>query len=596
MFGGALCLRLIYLADVSDSPTFLIPIVDSEIYDRAARSLAEGQGFTEAFFYQPFFYPFVLSLLYRAFGSSVVIVKILQSILGAITCGAVCAYGSRVFDRRTGVAAGAITALCGPLVFFDGELLATCWAALWSILLVWLFTVAERSSSPRLFFVLGLCGAVAIITRPTFLPFVVAGTVWLGTVLVRQRRSETARVAIAFGAGFLLVVLPVAAQSAATMNRFTPLPASGGLNLYLGNNPDVCETLTVRPGKEWEDLVSRPAGSEGRDLWTIHEYFLGETIDYARNDPAGFVTGIAVKTAQFWNGREIPRNLDMYLFRRWSLLLRGLVWKWGNFGFPFAVILALAVFGAVSRWRDLPWPLILYLVLYPLAVIVVFVSARYRAPVVPVLAVLAAVGITSLVEAVRQRWPRRSYLAGAAAAAALLFAVVPGPFCQETDLEAEYWFLAGAGHLRHGDKDAAVAALQRSVSLEPDYFEAQYTLGSLLLERGHLKQAVSALWRAVREDPGVPVAHRELGLALGRLGRFEESLDQLQQALALDPSDPRVRNSLGALLFEMGRYREAEQHLETALELDPSYRAAQENLARVRSVLRRGESFPDPRE
>lgn len=585
LFAAALALRLLYLAQSVDIPSFEMPLVDSEVYDRAARALADGEGFGEAFFYQPFFYPFFLGLVYLLSGGSIVAAKLVQAVLGATTCALVAGLGGRLLDRRSGLLAGAITAAYGPLMFFEAELLAAGWAAFWSVVLVWLLVAAAESLSPRSLAVLGGAGGLAVITRPSFLPFLAAAAIWLAVVLWRRQREVFVRRLAVVVAGAALVAIPVAGLCLATTGELHLLPASGGLNLYLGNNPEPCATLTIRPGQEWHELVTSPAAAGAEGLWGQDRFFRGQVRRFAVEQPGAFVSGLVSKSIQVVSSREIPRNLDIYMFRRWSSLLAATVWKVGRFGFPFGVLLPLAVVGVVVAWRRLPAALWLYLLLYPAAVVAVFVSARYRVPVVPVVAIPAAAGALALLDAARARSWRRLMVLVAGAAAVLALTVIPGPFCQEQDLEGEYWFLMSAAQLRHGDRDAAVASLQRSVELDPDSFEARYQIGEMLMERGEMAAAIPHLERAVALRPDLAIAHRELGLALGRSGRLDGAAFHLRRAVELVPDDPRALNFLGALLAQMGDLEAALGPLERAVDLAPDYPAARQNLDWVREEL-----------
>jgi len=588
VFLVALGIRLLYLVQAADSPSFLLPLVDSEIYDRAARGFAAGDGFREAFFYQPFFYPFFLAVVYAVSGSSIVVAKVVQAVIGAATCALSCGLGSRLYDRRTGVVAGMMTAVYGPLVFFDGELLATGWAALWSVVLVWLFIAAAERRAMRLFVAVGCCSGLAVITRPTFLPFVLAAALWVLWAVARRERAVLARAVVLMVVGFALVTLPVAWLCHGTTGRFGFLPASGGLNLHIGNNPAPCETLTTRPGQEWRDLVSEPGRAGADGLWETDRWFRDRFRRFVEDDPAGFASGILVKSLQFLSSREIPRNLDIYMFRQWSGVLRVSVWKVGGFGFPFGFLLPLAAVGLAVGWRRLPAPVPLFLVLYPLAVVAVFVSARYRVPVVPVVAVVAAGGVTWLFESLRAGRTKSLAVAAVVIASVLAVAVIPGPFCQEEDLEGEHWFLVAAAELRNGDRGRAVESLRRAVELEPGYFEARYQLGSLLLELGEVGEAAVHLERAMAERPDFAPSYRELGTALGRLGRLDDARLHLERALALVPGDVRALNSLGALSAREGDLVTARALFERALSIDPEYDAARENLKYVLRELEDG--------
>ena len=74
----------------------------------------------------------------------------------------------------------------------------------------------------------------------------------------------------------------------------------------------------IRPGAEWRELTRMPmvkgsqSDSEDRDVFT--RLFL----DYVKTQPADFAKGLVEKTVQFFSSRELPRNDDLYVARRYS--------------------------------------------------------------------------------------------------------------------------------------------------------------------------------------------------------------------------------------------------------------------------------------
>jgi len=374
IFGFALAVRVVYLLESADNPTFDVPISDAGTYDRIARSLAAGRPMGGDFFWQPVFYPAFLTAAHIASGSSLVFAKAIQALLGAVTCVLVYLLGRRVFDRRTGILAAFLAALYGPLIFFDGELLATGWAAFWAVGLILVFLRAEQRRKSSSYFAVGICGALAILTRPTFLLFFAAACSWL--VLSQYRAGTEHRTAgrwlAALVAGFCLLVVPVAVQSQRVTGELGFLPASAWLNAHIGNNPEPCQTLGIRPGEEWDRLNLAPETSPASVVSADRRaWFRAKTLDYARSEPLSFLRGVADKSLQFVSSRELPRNLDLYCFRQWSGLLAVLTWKVGGFGFPFGVLAPLAVAGLILGWQRIPTPLLLFVVLHPLSIILV---------------------------------------------------------------------------------------------------------------------------------------------------------------------------------------------------------------------------------
>lgn len=122
VFVLAIIVRGIYLYDSSDNPTFSTPIVDSQTYDSLAWILASGRPITREFFWQPLFYPLFLALVYKLSYFSILWVKIIQAVLGAVTAVLVYRIGEKIFGRGVGLLAGVMTAVYMPLVFFETDL------------------------------------------------------------------------------------------------------------------------------------------------------------------------------------------------------------------------------------------------------------------------------------------------------------------------------------------------------------------------------------------------------------------------------------------------------------------------------------------
>ncbi|MBD3178245.1 MAG: hypothetical protein GF417_00855, partial [Candidatus Latescibacteria bacterium] len=433
VFTAALAFRLIFLAGISRSPVFGIAIIDEQTYSEHALKLLETGNIREGFFWQSPFYPFFLTAVYSVLGRSIVGVKIIQLIIGSLTSGMVFLLGQRIFGRKAGVAAAVITILCGPLLFFETKLLATSWASFWAVSLLLLILRAERSSRIPDLALVGICCGLAAVTRANLILFIIPALLWLAVTIFRSGISPV-RAAAGTGvilAALLAVLIPVSALSYMTNDNFSPLPQSGSLNLYLGNNPNTDRTLMIRPGMEWKDLIREPTLHGARTNSESREYFARLFREYVVSRPIGYLTGLFSKTAQFFNSREMPRNIDPYTEREFSRLYSLLIWKVGGFGFPFGVIIILAVLGIIRFGSRIPVPVSLFLVFYPLSVILVFVASRYRVPYIPVLAVPAAAGLASLPGMIRESTPRR--LAGTIGLiAALALAVsAPGPFAVE---------------------------------------------------------------------------------------------------------------------------------------------------------------------
>jgi Flp pilus assembly protein TadD len=573
IFIVALSVRFLFLQQSSSNPTFAVPIVDSESYHFRALDLVAGKGFTDVLFWQPLFYQLYLCLAYITSESSILFAKIVQVLLGAVTCTLTYHLGRIVFDRSIGIAAGIITALYGTLIFFEAELLATGWTAFWSVTLILLFLYVRDGKRPAFCWILGVCGALSVITRPTFLPFFLAGCLWLATIFIRSQRKWRllAHKMLPVATGFLLVALPVSLLNLSVTGHFGFLPASGGINFYIGNNPNLEETLSIRTGKEWDNLTRLPAQHGVEGVWNGQKFFYGKVWDYASSDPAAFGKGLGRKAAQFVSSREIPRNVDIYLFRDWSVLLSVLTWKVGGWGFPFGLLLPLSAAGLIYYRRKIPLPLTLFVILYPLSIILVFVSARYRVPMVPVLAVLAAAGAGAVIKEFQPANWRNKLLVAAGTISMVLLMTIPGPFPEENiNYEAELYYGVGCTQERMGRKREAVSNFSKAIELRPDYAEAHNNLGNALANTGNHARALNHLSQALQIKPNYAEAHYNVGVTLMKMKRTGEALPHFQQAVKLMPDFGKAHFNLGIALIQTGRDAEAMNHLREAAALMPN--------------------------
>ena len=592
VFIVALIVRALYLLDSADDPAFAVPIIDARVYDRAARAWLAGGGLSPDFFWQPSFYPFVLGILYALNGGSVVGVKVVQTFLGAATCALTAVLGGRLLGRTAGLVVGLITALYGPLIFYDAELLNHGWATFWAVLLlVLLLAAGEHGPAAGRGVILGLAGGLAVLTRAEFLPFLLTSAAWLGWRWLRAAAPRSRRVAALIGVvvGFAVPTLPAALANRRVTGHFGFLPAAGGINLYVGNHPDP-EFVATAVGFNWNALGRQAVAAGATRPYDESRYFYRQTWAVVKADPWAALRRLGHKGLQLITSREIPRSRNVYDVRPWSRLQTVLTWKAGPFGFPFGVLLPLAVVGLVRERRRLPIPVWLFLASFSGAIVAVFVSGPYRLPLIPILAVLAAGGGLALAEVVRQRRWRVGVVMSVGLAAIAGVASVPGPFpLEDRDFEAGLWVGLGHALAEDGDTAAAVRCYQRELERHPLSIPAHTQLGLLLFEAGRAAEALTHFEHAVRTQPHAAETQGNYGLALSQVGRSDEAERALRTAVALEPRWAKPHSDLADLLRAHGRFAEAVDVYQAALALAPGNYKDHFNLGIALAELRRYE-------
>ena len=610
MFGAALAVRLVHVWQMHGTPYFSVLMGDAREYDAWGQRLAAGDWVGTDVFYQAPLYPYFLGVVYAVFGHDLVALRVLQALLGALSCALVAFAASRLVSRPAGAVAGFALALYAPAIFFDGLVQKSVLDGLFVAAALALVAVLDARPAARHpgWLALGIVTAGLALTRENALVLapVTAGWAW---TRVGGRSSERATAAALVLAGTLLGLSPVAIRNYAVGGGLYLTTSQLGPNFYIGNNPTADGTYRPlrfgRGAAEFErldasDIAERSAGRQLNPN-EVSRYWLGRALNFITSEPAAWLTLMGRKTALFLNRAEMLDTEAQEAHAEWSWPL-ALLQPVTNFG----ILLPLAVLGLWATWPEKRrfWILWVMTATYAASTIAFYVFARYRYPLVPILMVFAAAGVVHL----PRLWSRRAALATAAAAVlaanwpmlssnqmraitetnlgVALFESGRQPEAQAryraalvTDADhAPAYNNLGVALRSQGQLAEAIAVYEEGLRRRGDYPDLHYNLGNALVEAGRLAEAETTLRRAAELRPEWAAAHHSLGSVLASQGRVREGLEHLRRAVALAPLDSRIAYDLGTLLLEGGRAREAVGALGEAVRLDPNAAAAQNNL------------------
>lgn len=564
----ALGLRLLHAWQMASSPLYDEPAVDGMTYVAHAEALAAGDwlGRDRPAFWQPPLYPYVLGLIRAVFPDSFFhAVRWIQALWGALACALTCLLGTRLFSARVGLAAGLTASLCGPLIYFDAEILPASLATVLGLSGLLLLLRAVRREAPRAFFPTGVVYGLAALTVPTVLGFSLLAAVWIAW------KGPSARAALVFLLGIAAVVLPVAWRNYAVGGEPVLISYNSGVNFYIGNSADHERLVRIRPGWEWDDLVGEPvaAGIEPRSDRSA--WFWNQALEYMREEPLDYLALQARKGLRLLNGHEEGRNQGIYYWRHYSGVLAATLWK-RVVASPFGVIAPLAVLGlvlAVHR-RGLD-PVALFVLAYAAGIVAFFPAARYRAPMLPVLLVLAAHAGWWLWDRFREGRYRDAALGAATAAVGgMVGNVAAGPMDMTGDAAIHYNI--GQAHSRQGRAAEASRSLTRAVEMDPGYWQAWNDLGTIHARQGDTAGAAVLFERVTRSRPDRPEPWVNLAHCYRALGRVEEAVSAYGRALAASDYLPVLAAELMQLHLQRGDPDAARRVLGAALEHRPGDR------------------------
>jgi TolB-like protein len=134
---------------------------------------------------------------------------------------------------------------------------------------------------------------------------------------------------------------------------------------------------------------------------------------------------------------------------------------------------------------------------------------------------------------------------------------------------------------RGSTHDAALAAAQRALVLDPDLGEAHAALGYVHFWRRQWQLADEHFQRARVLSPGYATALQWHAFLYAYRGRFDEAVTTARRALELDPLSVIINWNLGYFLLYTGGLDEALAQYALTLELEPGLALAHEQILRV---------------
>lgn len=120
-----------------------------------------------------------------------------------------------------------------------------------------------------------------------------------------------------------------------------------------------------------------------------------------------------------------------------------------------------------------------------------------------------------------------------------------------------------------GNSSKAEEVIRRAISRAPQEAGAHSVLGFILLGQGKTQEARSAFETALRQDNALGKPHLGLGVAEMRAGRYREAVAEFLTAATLEPRISLYQSYLGKAFYEQRKFEQAFTALQAARDLDP---------------------------
>lgn len=567
ILGIAALVRLLFFLQFQQSPYFQIPLIDSWEYHLDALKISRfGQPHHIAFWHPPG-YPYLLAGVYWLSGQTTQFWPIiLNMLLGIISLFLTYRIASEFGNNRATLIATALAGMQPVLISFEAQLLSLPMECTLNLLWIWLFIkCTDHMSDYRLSLGAGLVLGSSIITRPTTLLFLPVSYTLLILYSKREAPNKNPahkpsyRSAHMFLIGTLIMILPVTIRNTIVSGDPVIISTNGGINFFIGNNPNYDHTTALRPGSEWSMLISRV---DDKPDTSSSRYWYAEGIAFLTHHPLDAIRLYSWKFFQLLHSNEIIRNLDLQEIRNTSSILR-------LPGVDFGLLVALGLPGLFllpsTRKRTI---LIMYLGLSSLSIILFFMATRYRLPLVHILCFCSSLTIESFVRMWRNRHLTKQDI-GILIFTSIVITVTHLPIntglpehIQKRDTLMNLADIAE----RSGDIDRATEHLLEIIRLDPLFPDSYQRLGVYSLRRNDLDAARQYFSLSHERCQGSPLPIYNLGLVSLKEERYQQAAEQFTEALKLNPNNPEFLLYLGEAESELRNIEESRQFFRQAME------------------------------
>jgi 4-amino-4-deoxy-L-arabinose transferase-like glycosyltransferase len=536
IFAGALLLRAGYLLLISRTACLdinLDPISDMEAFHRWALTIAGGdwlgRGDFHPFhpwqiavatkqqwslwyghvFHQEPFYPYLVAAIYLLAPREPFSVIVVQMLLGAAGCALTYLAARRLAPEGAALAAGILAVFYGPYLYYESLLLRDSFLIPLSALLLWLIgeavarADARDGTERRWWGGVGLTCGIFYLTKASILPFFLLLLAWRW--LAARRGSPTGpgrwSTILLLAAGFTVALAPAVARNLWVGAPPMKITTRGPIELINGNNP-------WHGGIGWFDGNDRRVSVYAHDTLLRADGRLVPTALSLLRDWSARPLDLArlqmVKAAYLFAPFEMPNNASYSYFRVNSALLRH-----GTLSFFWISPLALAgLIESARRWRVFI-PVYLFLGSGIAITVVFYVIARFRAPLMPAILVLAGLGLKSTLDYARRgRW-RRFAVQGVMIGTALALNMATS-YPDRDLIRPQDHLISIQGYRTRGWIDAAIQEVETARRSFADLTVFDKTAASLYESQGRLPEAAAALRSAIVKDPADAQALRDL--------------------------------------------------------------------------------------
>ena len=388
LFLFALVIRLAYVLPLP------LDRLSGDAYDwiRIAWAIAQGQGFGDSI--RAPGYAFFLAGIFSIFGKSIVAARVIQAIMGAVTCVFLYWTGKKIFTETTGRIAGILVSFYPYLIAYSGDLFCETFLAFMLAGTVYQIVKTGETPSWKNIAIAGVLMGATGLTKAVALPFFMLACAWLWW--------QTGKFRLGFLTGIftLLTITPWALRNHYHYGNYSIVPINAphalGYSLYTSCcdeallNEAVGDNLKG-PGIKPIDQFLPPdhAYTQSLPLPEREKYYMEKSISWIKANPDKFLWVVYKRLIHFW-------RLYPMIAYKWE---KAAAIATSGLYLPMA---ALGAFLSLAAFKKTSLLLALF-ASYTLLHIFFTTALRYRIPIDPFIMIFTAYALDRVYRACKIR-------------------------------------------------------------------------------------------------------------------------------------------------------------------------------------------------
>jgi len=561
IFFTAYVIRLAYIIEISEQPYFTAPAVDAQYHDEWAMDIAGGKLFYGEPFFRAPLYPYLLGGIYHIFGHDYFITRIIQALIGALSCVLIYFLGKKIFSKRVGTISAFAAAGAWMLVYFEGELLLPVILVPLDLGLLLSLMRATETDDKRFWALSGSLFGLSMIARPNIgiiLPLLIY--LFFKKTDIKSGINR----AIMFVIPAIMPILPVTIHNIKA-GDFVPIATQGGVNFYIGNNPDSEGSAAVFPGLgniwRYEDAVGQAESAVGRELKPseVSDFYYKKGFQYILGQPLDWLKLMGRKIMLLFNAIEISNNKNIYFAAQDSRILTSS----RSIGFwlyaPLGILGFLIFYKRSINDKLIVW----FVILYSLSIILFFVTARYRVPLIPLLIIFGVGAVDWIID--RFRLKEFKALIVPCIILMFLFVLVDINWPNLQKIAYDYaHFSLGNAYQKKGELQLAKQEYLKALEYNQRYLQVHLNLGVIYYDMGDYSAAEKEFWKEIQINKGFEAAYafNNIGNIRYHEGKLYEALTLYKEAMRIYPNYKDGRYNLAKTYNDLGTLKVAQDSLD----------------------------------